>query len=394
MFIRLFLILFFLFPSIAFAKAAAVLIPGVIQLQCDPLTFPTSVSGGPAKLCTRNVAPFDLLVSNDGGPYIPVGGGTASFTHAIESTMETIAEGSVNNHIKFDTVFQTDGGGEVLMDIATPYVTTLGVASLGRVTLAAGSTYNLTATIPYSSFSLSTGQMDLVWRNADTGTLLGETVVVSSTVPHATVFGTISTAVATRVEVLMSGVISNVTLGIGTEYNPILFIEKNTSGAGGGGSGTETPSAVPRATAMYYYFEDIIPSSFISTGSNVFEPMSIPMSLTVHSCIVGDVMDISAIINRVQHAIPEKPTFFQLRITQPDASVFIHPSEFSLGGTDGFAFKQLNAEWSFPCTQEGVHTLDIFWMSPDQGAQQASDTNGYGSRSLKARLHYWTGNLN
>jgi len=80
---RILVLLFLLIPSVLFGKPASVLIPGVQQLQCDPLTFPLSVVGGPAKSCTRNVAPFDLLVSQNGGAYIPV---FPAFTGAVTTS--------------------------------------------------------------------------------------------------------------------------------------------------------------------------------------------------------------------------------------------------------------------------------------------------------------------
>jgi len=65
-------------PYIVWARGAAVLVPGAQVIQCDPSTFPVSSSSGPAKFCTRDVFPYELLISTGGGPYLPVLSGTAN----------------------------------------------------------------------------------------------------------------------------------------------------------------------------------------------------------------------------------------------------------------------------------------------------------------------------
>ena len=168
-------------------------------------------------------------------------------------------------------------------------------------------------------------------------------------------------------------ILNNTEVMVMVDHNGFVQVAPYNSDAG-----------VSQSSVKYFSFED---NPFnMSTNSTSFVAMSIPMRVSTITCNVGGVMDISALINRVQHNSTNVSTFFQLRITQPNAVVVNHANEFALGDTALWNFKQMRGEWTFTCTQAGNHTVNVFWRTSGATTNLSNDVNGSGSRSLKVRL--------
>ncbi len=110
----------------------------------------------------------------------------------------------VNDHLKF-TQNRFTRGTSIILDTSTTYTSTTNVASLGRITLAAGKTYRLIAQLAVS-FSATTGVFSTMWWNADTNTGLSNANTVygsSGTSTNSVGLETIlfvTPTIATRVE--------------------------------------------------------------------------------------------------------------------------------------------------------------------------------------------------
>ncbi len=84
------------------------------------------------------------------------------------------------DHIKFNTLLNnqssngTTNTGNISLDTTTAYTTTANVASLGRITLKAGRTYELTG-YAQSVAALSSGVFSYAWFNSDTSVSIGST---------------------------------------------------------------------------------------------------------------------------------------------------------------------------------------------------------------------------
>jgi hypothetical protein len=85
---------------------------------------------------------------------------------------------STGDHIKFNSLSfsQSSNGttntGNISLDTTTAYTTTANVASLGRVTLKAGRTYDLTGYVQGTP-TTSSSTFSYAWYNADSGTQIG-----------------------------------------------------------------------------------------------------------------------------------------------------------------------------------------------------------------------------
>ena len=112
--------------------------------------------------------------------------GTKDFAFArLNTTQSTnVANG---DHLKFDTIDIARGGvgdasgagaksgGSISVDTTTTYATTIGAASIGRVTVQGGKVYKLTCNPSYALFSGATGVVSLQWFDvtSGSGTALG-----------------------------------------------------------------------------------------------------------------------------------------------------------------------------------------------------------------------------
>jgi hypothetical protein len=78
----------------------------------------------------------------------------------------------VNDHIKFNTLEYNNGGTNIILSTAS-YVTTGGVASLGRVLLTKGRVYNLTA---YLRLNSANAVLTLRWHRFNVGSSIGTSI--------------------------------------------------------------------------------------------------------------------------------------------------------------------------------------------------------------------------
>lgn len=132
---------------------------------------------------------------------------------------------SVGDHIKFDGVAFVRGSN-ISLDTSSSYTAAPDVASVGRITLAAGKTYKLTGSI---NNVVSTNYNAMRWYNSDTNTALGVVSGMSSPVsttdrvPSAGFIAYITTSVSTRVELrIIWNALSSVK-GTGDGIGPTWF---------------------------------------------------------------------------------------------------------------------------------------------------------------------------
>lgn len=90
--------------------------------------------------------------------------GTKDFVFGKMATQQStnIAAG---DHLKFDTSLASSGNSAVL-DTSTAYVTTIGAAAIGRVSLKANRRYRLRCDVPYILGSGATGLLDIQFYDA------------------------------------------------------------------------------------------------------------------------------------------------------------------------------------------------------------------------------------
>jgi len=112
---------------------------------------------------------------------------------------------SAGDHIKFDGVAFVRGSN-ISLDTTSTYTTSTGVASVGRITLAAGKTYKLVGSLNNATTTGSGDYCPSRWFNADSGDVLGLISAgappnsTTNRVPGAGVIAYITTSIATRVE--------------------------------------------------------------------------------------------------------------------------------------------------------------------------------------------------
>ena len=118
----------------------------------------------------------------------------------------------VGDHIKFQTILGSIGTN-ISLDISTPYTTTLGVNSIGRITLQPGM-YSIQGTFQGLTFALSLGSITYQWYNADTGTAIvsvGGTILGTlglSGINGPTSLAVVTPLVTTRYELRITSVVS------------------------------------------------------------------------------------------------------------------------------------------------------------------------------------------
>lgn len=125
---------------------------------------------------------------------------------------------AVGDHVKFDNSAFTRGTA-ITLDTSSTYSNAANIASIGRVTLAAGKTYKLTAVACTASFSSTSAYLGLKWYNNTASTFLGTVNTWWGSSFTYTSGGTaaayITTTVSTRVELRINAV-SNLTQLYGT----------------------------------------------------------------------------------------------------------------------------------------------------------------------------------
>lgn len=133
---------------------------------------------------------------------------------------------NVGDHIKFDgNVFVR--GSNISLDTTSSYSASTNVASVGRITLAAGKTYKLTGSI---NNVVSANYNGMRWYNSDTGASLGvqsgmpSPVSTTDRVPSAGFVAYITTSVSTRVELRITWNALTSVNGSGDGIGPAWFI--------------------------------------------------------------------------------------------------------------------------------------------------------------------------
>ena len=152
------------------------------------------ITGLPNPLNSQDVATKQYVDNSSGGT-------AQSILHGYNNSTYSTNVG-VGDHIKFDgNVFVR--GSNITLDTSSSYSTSTNVASVGRITLAAGKTYRLTGSI---NNIVSANYNAMRWYNSDTNTALGVVSGMSSPisstdrVPSAGFVAFITTSVSTRVE--------------------------------------------------------------------------------------------------------------------------------------------------------------------------------------------------
>lgn len=96
--------------------------------------------------------------------FTPTSGQTVDYVSGRLAATQT-TNLTASDHVKFDTVLS----GNIPLDTTTPYTNTPGADSIGRITLTAGKTYELTATVGEFNTS-SQNNISLQWYDVTTGT--------------------------------------------------------------------------------------------------------------------------------------------------------------------------------------------------------------------------------
>lgn len=171
----------------------------------------------PTPINNQDAATKQFVLDNTGGVAKSI---LQGFNNATYSTNV-----SVGDHIKFDGVAFVRGSN-ISLDTTSAYTTSIGVASVGRITLAAGKTYKLTGSI---NNVVSANYNAMRWYNSDTNTALGVVSGMSSPVsttdrvPSAGFIAYITTSVSTRVELrIIWNALSSVN-GTGDGIGPTWF---------------------------------------------------------------------------------------------------------------------------------------------------------------------------
>ena len=107
------------------------------------------------------------------------------------------------DHIKFNNYYYR-GGDSITLDTSSPYSNSTGTPSIGRITLAAGKTYKLMASLCTAGFTDTSGYLSLRWYNSDTNGAIGAVTTwwhpSFNYTSGGLVVGIIITSATTRVE--------------------------------------------------------------------------------------------------------------------------------------------------------------------------------------------------
>ena len=175
------------------------------------------ITGLPNPLNSQDVATKQYVDNSSGGT-------AQSILHGYNNSTYSTNVG-VGDHIKFDgNVFVR--GSNISLDTSSSYSTSTNVASVGRITLAAGKTYRLTGSI---NNVVSANYNGMRWYNSDTNTALGvqsgmpSPVSTTDRVPSTGFVAFITTSVSTRVELRITWNALSSVNGTGDGIGPTWF---------------------------------------------------------------------------------------------------------------------------------------------------------------------------
>lgn len=156
--------------------------------------------------------------------------GVTEFLFGKMATQQT-TNIATTDHLKFDTVVASRGGS-IVLDVATAYTSAAGLASIGRLTLKAGKTYYLRASVPYALASGATGLLDVVFYDATLGANLPgsfQSLLVATTATHDGGGGVAESVFTptqdTLVELRIITATAVTQIGATTNRHPSLFVE-------------------------------------------------------------------------------------------------------------------------------------------------------------------------
>ena len=220
-------------------------------------------NSGNFRVFNTNVAPTDSLVGNIGDLAIDSTAGklyikssgtnnasgwaevgqSASQLEYLQATLTADQSTNLNagDHVKFDSVARSSGSS-ITLDTSTAYTSTANVDSIGRFTLQGGKTYRLTAITNVVIFDDATGNVDISWYDADSGTSLSDLGSLRSYTStfnegKSPVVQTIYTpSVDTRIEVRLGNPVALTRFGDGTGTRATAIIELIADNSGGGGA--------------------------------------------------------------------------------------------------------------------------------------------------------------
>jgi len=139
--------------------------------------------------------------------YVDAIGAPRSIMQGVMLANQGGDEIATGQHVKFDSALYTKGTS-ISLDVSTPYNNSANTASIGRITLAAGKTYKLIATVSRAYLTTPSGYFVLKWYNSDASTFIGVANTwwgsVYTETSGGAVMAMITTTVATRVELHIS----------------------------------------------------------------------------------------------------------------------------------------------------------------------------------------------
>jgi hypothetical protein len=150
---------------------------------------------------------------NSGAVNLSTKTGVTEFLFAKLNTQQS-ANIAGGDHLKFDTVIASRGGS-IALDTATAYSNANGAASIGRLTLKAGLTYRLRASLAYILGSGATGLLEVQFADvtaapAGLNGVLG-VLLVSTTATNDVGNGVAEAVVTTTQDTLVELRINNAT---------------------------------------------------------------------------------------------------------------------------------------------------------------------------------------
>ncbi|MEA0970379.1 hypothetical protein Megvenef_00338 [Candidatus Megaera venefica] len=98
-------------------------------------------------------------------------GAIKSFMHGYLSPMYN-TNITTSDHIKFGSFYYYQGTS-IVLDTSSAYSNSIGTASIGRITLSAGKSYKLLASLSTADFTSTSGYLGLRWHNSDTNSPIG-----------------------------------------------------------------------------------------------------------------------------------------------------------------------------------------------------------------------------
>lgn len=196
----------------------------------DAGQYPTPIEGG---LLYDPI--FGSVVASDGGTWAAASSGSGAAISYLEGTFTALQSTNlaVGDHLKFNSV-QVSSGSLISLDTTTAYTTTANVASLGRLTLTSGHTYEIIFSVGFAAFSGANTYVHLQIYDSDTPVGVGQVTQVTPSTGTFDSFGNgvliqfITPSVDTRYEIRITTVFNLLQFGqVSTGNHFPTFIVRN-----------------------------------------------------------------------------------------------------------------------------------------------------------------------